>query len=161
MTDANTANAYLRTKVLSASPEELRLMLLDGAIRFATQAKEGLESKDFERSFEGFTRARDIITELIRAVRPEPDPVLAERVRALYAFMFKELIEASFEKDPARVEAVLELLAYERETWVLLMEKVAAERGAVRTPAGPSAPAPSGGTNAGMGSGLGSLSLSA
>ena len=31
----DTSNAYLRTKVMTASPEELRLMLLDGAIRFA------------------------------------------------------------------------------------------------------------------------------
>ena len=36
-------NEYLRTRVLTASPEELRLMLLDGALKYAMQAREGLE----------------------------------------------------------------------------------------------------------------------
>ena len=42
----NESNAYLRTKVMTASPAELRLMLLDGAIKFANQAREGLQAKD-------------------------------------------------------------------------------------------------------------------
>ena len=47
------AQAYLRTKVMSASPAELRLMLVDGAIRFAEQCRAGLENRDFEQAFEG------------------------------------------------------------------------------------------------------------
>ena len=35
----NGSQAYLKTKVLTASPAELRLMLIDGAIRFSEQAR--------------------------------------------------------------------------------------------------------------------------
>ena len=128
MTFNDSANAYLRTKVMSATPEELRLMLLDGALRFATQAKEGLEAKDYERSFAGFSQCRDIIMELIRTIKPSHNPELAENVKALYLFMYSELVESSFEKDISKVEQVLELLKYERETWVLLMDQLAAEK---------------------------------
>jgi flagellar secretion chaperone FliS len=123
-------NEYLKTRILTASPEELRLMLLDGALKYGAQAKEGLERKDFEAAFNGFTACRNIVTELLTTIRDTPDPKLAEQVRALYSYMFKLLVEAGFEKDAQKAQTVIELLQYERETWVLLMEKVAGERAA-------------------------------
>ncbi|MFM9994195.1 MAG: flagellar export chaperone FliS [Phycisphaerales bacterium] len=132
-----TANAYLRTKVLTASPEELRLMLLDGAIRFATQGRDGLARKDYEASYNGMSQCRNIIIELITSIRPDVDPELAQRVRSVYTFMFSELVEASFQKDPARVDEVLRLLNYERETWAMLMGKLAQGRAGDAPPAAP------------------------
>ncbi len=133
----NETNAYLRTKVMTASPAELRLMLLEGAVKFAMQAREGLEAKDYEKSYEGFTSCRNIIIELINGIRPEHDPELTGRVRALYLFIFKELFESSFEKNIPRLDKVIELLEYERETWVMLMEKLAEEEGRPSAPPGP------------------------
>ncbi len=130
------ANAYLKTKVLTASPEELRLLLLDGALRFATQGRDGLTRKDYEASYNGLSQCRAIILELITTIRPEADPELAARVRSLYTFIFSEIIEASFEKDAARLDNVIRLLQYERETWGMLHQKLAEER------AGAAAPAP-------------------
>lgn len=124
----NTAQAYLRTKVLTAGPEELRLMLLDGAIRFATQGRDGLARRDYEASFHGLSQCRAIILELLTTISPDADPDLAQRVRSVFSFMFSELIEASFNKDPARVAGVIRLLQYERETWALAMKKLAEER---------------------------------
>ncbi len=129
MADAATTNAYLRTRVMTASPEELRLLLLEGALRFANQAKQGLEAKNFEASHAGFTQCRDIVLELLTTVKPEPDPELAERVRALYTFMYSELVSASFDKDIPKLDKVIELLEYERETWVMLMDQLKRERG--------------------------------
>jgi flagellar secretion chaperone FliS len=138
---ANPANAYLRTKVLTASPEELRLMLLDGAIKFACQGREGLAAKNYELSYTGISQCRDIILELITCIKPEVDPELATRVRAVYTFMYTTLVEASMEKSAPKVEQVIKLLEYERETWALLLQKLAEERaaGTVRTEPGVSA----------------------
>lgn len=134
------ADAYLRTRVLSASPAELRLLLIEGAIRFATQAKEGLDKRDYELSFAGFSQCRDIIAELIRSVGPGAPAELAERVQAVYTFLFKEMVDASLQRDAARVAKVIELLEFERETWVQFMERLRAEQAAapqaaVATPA--------------------------
>ncbi|MFG0284064.1 MAG: flagellar export chaperone FliS [Phycisphaerales bacterium JB039] len=147
MTDATTTNAYLRTKVLTASPEELRLMLLDGAIRFAHMGREGLAKRDFEQSYNGISQCRAIVMELMTSIRREHNPELAERVHSVYVFLFNELVNVSMEKDVARMDKVIELLEFERETWALLMEKLRRERGG-----GAAAPTPEG---------IGSLSVQA
>ncbi len=128
MTDSNTANAYLRTKVLTASREELRLLLLDGAIKFAQQAREGLASNNHEQAFDGFGQCRDIVMELMNTIRTELAPELGEQVRSLYAFLYGELVAASFDRDIPRLDKAIELIEYERETWVQAMAKLAAER---------------------------------
>ena len=124
--ESNPANAYLRTKVLTASPEELRLLLLDGAIKFARQASEGLASKNYEASYNGITQCRNIVLELLTTIRPEFDPEMCERVKAVYAFMYTELVSAGMERNVTKLDAVVKLLEYERETWVMLMDKLAA-----------------------------------
>jgi flagellar protein FliS len=119
MTPNETTTAYLRSKVMSASPEELRLMLLDGALRFARQAEDGLENRNFEHTYAGFTQCRAIVLELANSIRTE---------QSLYHFMYSELVAASHEKDVERLRQVIDLLEYERETWVLAMDRAAQER---------------------------------
>ncbi len=126
---SETANAYLRTKVMTASPAELRLLLFDGAIKFALQGREGLAQRDFEKSYEGLSQAKSILMELITSLRPEVDPELCSRLSGLYTYMYRQLMEASLERKPEMVDEVVELLEYERETWSLLIEKLAKEKG--------------------------------
>jgi len=128
MNETNTANAYLKTKVMTASPEELRLMLLDGAIKFANQARCGLEQGDHEMIYMGFTQCRDIVLELLNTIKTEPAPEIAKAVRELYTYMYGELVKASTEKDIEMLDGIIGLLEYERETWVLTMEQAAKER---------------------------------
>ncbi len=135
---AQNINAYLRTKVMTASPEELRMLLLDGSIRFANMAKDGMENKDYEKIYEGFTNCRNIVLELTNTINPEPDPELAQNVRGIYVFIYSELVKASFEKDIERLNKAIELLEYERETWAKLMEKLAEDRKAGFVPEAPS-----------------------
>ncbi len=127
-THTSQANAYLKTRVMTASPEELRLMLLDGAARFLRQGIDGLASKDYERSFNGISQCRAIVMELLTSVRPEQAPELVERVQSLYSFMYAELVEASFSREIPRLEKVLGLLVFERETWTMAIDKARAER---------------------------------
>jgi len=134
MTPTPSANTYLRTKVLTASPEELRLLLLDGAVKFARQGREGLATKNYELSFSGITQCRAIIVELMTGVRPEAAPELVDRVRSLYAYIFAQLTEAGLAKDPEIMDRVIELLEYERETWSMLMQQLADERAQGRDP---------------------------
>lgn len=132
---SSTANAYLKTKVLTASPEELRMLLLDGALRFANMAKFGMENKDFEKVYEGFKQSRAIILELTDTIDPSHDPALARQVRDLYVFIYGELAKASLNKDMAKLEKAIEMIEYERETWAQLLEQLAADRKAGLVPA--------------------------
>jgi len=132
---SSTANAYLKTKVMTASPEELRMLLLDGALRFANMAKYGMENKDHEKIYEGFKQSRAIILELTDTIDPIHDPVLARQVRDLYVFIYGELAKASLNKDIVQLEKAIGMIEYERETWMQLLEQLAADRKAGRVPA--------------------------
>lgn len=149
MSTQDKASAYLRSKVFSASPEELRLMLLDGAIRFARQGGEGLATKNFELAFNGLSSCKNILLELVTSMKVEIAPELCAKMRALYMFMYSRLIDANLEKSPAIVDEVIKLLEYERETWVLVMQRLVEERAAgishetaTPIPDAPAAPAP-------------------
>ncbi|MBC7834272.1 MAG: flagellar export chaperone FliS, partial [Phycisphaerales bacterium] len=137
--DTANVNTYLRTKVLTSTPEELRLLLLDGAMKFARQGRAAMEAKDIQGTFSGFSQCRNIVMELINSVRPEIDPDLAKRVTSLYTFIYSRILTASMEKNFGAADEAIKLLEYERETWVMLMDKLAIERAAamaVRTSVG-------------------------
>lgn len=129
MTPKTNANAYLRTRVLTASPEELRLMLLEGAVKFLRQGREAMAQSKHEAAFTGLTQGRDIVFELMTTIREDVDPELAANAKALYAFIYRTIVEGGHEKDPVRIDKAIELLEFERETWVMLMQRLAEERG--------------------------------
>lgn len=133
----DTTNAYLRNKVLSASPAELRLMLIDGAIRFSRVGREGLASRNYEQSYTGLLNAKNILMELVTSLRDEIDPDLCAKLRGLYMYMYRRLVDANLEKNPAVVDEIINLLEFERETWVMLMERLVKEGAATPAPARP------------------------
>lgn len=121
-------NPYLRTKVLTASPEELRLMLIEGSIRFMREGREAMDSKNYEAQYEALSNAKNILLELMGSMRHEIAPELCGNLERLYTYLYRTLVEAGFERDPAKVDEVVQLMEYERETWLLLMEKLVSER---------------------------------
>ena len=112
---------------MTASPAELRQLLLDGALRFAEQAREGLETKNFEQAYEGSRQCRAILAELTSGLRPDIDRELCDRLSGLYTFLYTSLVDAMSDRDPEGLRKVVELLAYERETWSLMLQKLADE----------------------------------
>jgi flagellar secretion chaperone FliS len=48
--------------------------------------------------------------------------------------MYRDLVEASMERSIEKLDGVIQLLEYERETWQLLMQKLVEERAAGREP---------------------------
>jgi flagellar protein FliS len=136
------AGEYLRSRVMSASPQELRLMLLEGAIKYARQGRAAMERKDFEGVFNGLTASRNIVMELLTTIRPEPNPDLADKVRSLYTYMYTLLVEGGHEKDLKKLDTVIDLLEFERETWSQLMQKLAAEQGVAPKAEAPAERAP-------------------
>ena len=133
-------NPYLKTKVMTADPAQLRLMLFDGALKFAEQGRLGLVARDYEAAFNGISRCQQILTELISSLNPQHAPELCQKLAGLYTFMVTRLMAASHQRDPAIVEEVIKLLEYERTTWTMLLEKLARETAApTDTPTPPAA----------------------
>jgi flagellar protein FliS len=125
------ANNYLRTKIFTATPEQLQLMLYDGAIRFAEQGRAALEKKDFEGTYNALSRAQKIIAELQCGLRHDLAPELCGKLASLYNFVFRKLIDGNIQHDLKAVEEALQILRYQRETWVLLLDKLGREKAGV------------------------------
>jgi flagellar secretion chaperone FliS len=125
---AAPTHEYLKTKVMTASPELLTLMLWDGAIRFAEQGKIAIIEKDIEGSYKTLLRSQRIITELTANLKHDVDPDLCGKLAALYNFIYRRLVDANVTKNPQLVDDALEIMRHQRETWVMLMEKLTRER---------------------------------
>lgn len=134
MPQRQSADAYLRTQVMTAPPERLQLMLYDGAIRFGEQAKQAIADGDIEAVHNNLLRAQRIVTELISALRPEVDPSLCEKLSALYGFIYRRLVHANLHKDPKGIDDALRILCIQRETWVEVIAKATRERAEGQSP---------------------------
>ncbi len=141
---SDVSNEYLRTRVLSAPPEELRLLLLEGAVRFARRGREGLAEKIYEKSFDNIGQCKAIVMALIDALRPEVDPDLCKRLAGLYTYIWRRLTDANVEHTLGPMDESIRLLEYELETWSMLVERLKQERRAQApgAPAGAAAPTP-------------------
>lgn len=132
-------NPYLRTKVLTASREELRLLLFDGALRFARLAREGLEQGDHEKSYENMVKAQKIVLELSASLNHQLMPDVCEKLSALYTYIYRVLVDAAMQRKPELIDEAVKLLQYERDTWVMLMKNLGQDDDADETPAPPAA----------------------
>ena len=124
--DMTTAldNPYLRDAVMTATPEQLQLMLYDGAIRFCHQARDAILDKDYETSYEKLTRAQNIILEMQGGLRFDVNRPLCERVSAIYGFLYRKLVDANVHRSTEEIDDALKVLRVERETWQILVDKV-------------------------------------
>ncbi|MFN2257850.1 MAG: flagellar export chaperone FliS [Desulfuromonadaceae bacterium] len=113
---------YQQNQILSATPEQILIMLYDGAIRFTRQAIAGVEEEDRLKKLEGTRRAMAIITEFANTLDHEVGGEIAENLDALYAFMTRELTQANLNSDIERYRIVEDLLVGLRSTWVEAIE---------------------------------------
>jgi flagellar protein FliS len=113
---------YQQNQILSASPEQILIMLYDGAIRFTRQAIAGVEEGDRLKKLEGTRRSMAIVTEFANTLDHEIGGEIAENLDALYAFMTRELTVANINNDVSRYKVVENLLVDLRSTWVEAIE---------------------------------------
>jgi flagellar protein FliS len=128
---AQNAQSYLHTKIFTATPEQLQLMLYDGAIRFAEQAKAALEKKDFESSYNLISRTQKIITELNSGLKHNVAPELCGKLASLYNFVYRKLLEANVGHQLEPMNEALSILRYQRETWAMLLNQLGKQKAAV------------------------------
>ena len=128
-------NSYLRTRVHTASKDQLLLMLIDGAIRFAEKGREAIEVKNFETSCEMLCKAKKIVIELITVIdREAMDPQIYNNLVGLYNFIFQNLSEGNLLRKSAPIDDALPILRHLRETWAMAIEEVPAAQKRMLSP---------------------------
>lgn len=113
----NGIGVYQETAVSTQNQGRLIVMLYDGAIRFLTQAVADLEQQDYEAKGRNIQKASDIIFELNTVLDIENGGQIAQNLRMLYHFMLRQLNEANLEKDPRKIQEVIDLLKELNQSW--------------------------------------------
>jgi flagellar protein FliS len=125
-------NAYLKnyqnTQVQTASPEQILIMLYDGAIRFLEQASEAMGSGDYAVKIKNIDKTLAIIAELNATLDHEIGGEVAANLASLYDFMMREIPRANARNDATVLAPVISILRELREAWVEAAEIVRKER---------------------------------
>ena len=135
----NPYQQYRATKVGTASPVDLVVMLYQGVVRFTRAGIEATERGDVQASHKAFVRAQDIIAELIATLDHDRGGEVAKQLLALYDYAFRRLIEANCKKDVAPAREVIQIV---RDLGMAWQELAARQRQATPNAAGPGAPVP-------------------
>lgn len=114
MTDAR--QIYLETQVWTATPQKLRLMLIEGGLRQAQMALEHASQGRHAESEAAFTRCREIVSALTEAIRDDGSPLM-RGVLAIYTYLSQSLIEMQIQSDISGLAGVVQVLQEERQTW--------------------------------------------
>ncbi|ANU20991.1 flagellar export chaperone FliS [Planococcus plakortidis] len=115
MATINPYQAYQQNSVMTASPEELILMLYNGCLKFIKLAKKAMQDKQFEEKNKNLLKAQAIIQELRSTLNP--DIALSKELERLYEYQYSQLVEANMKNDEAILDAVLADVAELRNTW--------------------------------------------
>lgn len=119
------AHAYRQNSVQTASPGQLVLMLLDGALRFMSRALQGFAESDLTQRNElvhnNLVKTQAILDELQNSLNHEVAGDFSRRMSDLYDFMRTQLRQANLRKEPAPVEIVVGLLGEIRGAWAEML----------------------------------------
>lgn len=109
------SNHYQNNQVMTASPEQILIMLYDGAIRFVRQAKQAMVNGRQADKATSISKAVAIITEFSNTLDYEVGGEIALDLSQLYAFMIRELSAVNAQSNADRLEPVEKILLDLRE----------------------------------------------
>lgn len=112
-------NAYNNSKILTASPAELTLMLYDGAIKFTNIAILAIEKNDMEKAHNNIRKTERIIIEFQSSLDHKYE--VANDFEKVYLYLISRLREANIRKDADILQEVLKHLRTMRDTWKEVM----------------------------------------
>lgn len=112
---------YANNKVLTASPEELTLMLYEGAIKFCNLAKIDMEKGEYGDAIHHVQRARNIIVEL-QSTLDFKYPV-AKDFDIIYTYIFQLMVQCNTKRDMEALDEVLVQLRELRDMWKQMMKQ--------------------------------------
>jgi flagellar protein FliS len=119
----NAYAQYNTSKIMTASPADLTLMLYDGAIKFCSIAIMAVEQKDIPRAHNHIIKVENIVNYLRMTLDMKYG--VAKDFERIYNYLSQRLTEANLRKDKEILEEVREHLRDVRDAWkdVMRMDK--------------------------------------
>jgi flagellar secretion chaperone FliS len=123
-------NPYFEQTILNADPLDLIRMLYQRAISCVRDAREHLGHKRIAERSAAILRAYLAIAELLAALRPEIAPELSGRLRNLYFYMQRRLLDANMQQVDHPLAEVLGLLITLDGAWAGVAAQLARNKDA-------------------------------
>ena len=112
----NAYGVYKNNSVNFASNEQMLLMLLDGAVKFAKRAKLAIQENTLQLAHDSIIRTQDIFTEL-KVTLDTSAGEWAKQMFNVYSFINDRLLQANIKKDEAIMDEVIPLIEEVRNIW--------------------------------------------
>ncbi|MCC6152423.1 MAG: flagellar export chaperone FliS [Candidatus Hydrogenedentes bacterium] len=125
MSAAAQYNAYKRVDVETSSQGKLIVMLFNGAIQRAEEAKRQLAKGRTEGVHNNLLRAQDIVAELRNSL--DMKVAIAKQLDRIYEYFQHLLIKANIRKDSSPLDEVITHLTTMRNTWQEAFAKAATQ----------------------------------
>ncbi|EGA89002.1 flagellar protein FliS [Planococcus donghaensis MPA1U2] len=122
MVTINPYQTYQQNSVMTASPQELTLMLYNGCLKFMKLAKRAMADKKIEEKNTNIIKAQNIIQELRSTLKADIE--MSAGLEQMYEYMYSRLVEANMKNDVSALEEVEELMTDIRNTWKQAMALV-------------------------------------
>jgi flagellar protein FliS len=120
----NPINAYKETRIRTAGPGQIIIMLYAEAVKQCDNALAYL-GQDYKKKPDliekinaAMGRVQDVITELMASLDFESGGEIAKNLFSLYIFFNREIMEANIAKDAKRIKSVRDMLDDLRGAWV-------------------------------------------
>jgi flagellar protein FliS len=123
MSNLAPPRAYRESAVLSAQPEQLIVMLYDGARRFLGQAAIAMGEGQVELAHRKLRRTEDILLHLREVLDMEQGGEIATRLQSIYMFCQSYLLKARLDRDPAKIDRVSAMLGELRDAWATIEQQ--------------------------------------
>ena len=119
---ARQMNQYQNNKIQTARPEELTLMLYDGAIKFCNIAIMGLEQNDEQKFTTHLLKVENIVDYLNNTL--DMKYPVAKDFENVYNYLMQRLVEADLKREFAldNMNEVNKHLHTMRDTWAEVMK---------------------------------------
>lgn len=101
----------------SASPHQMILMMLDGALERIAVAKGAIERGDFREKGTAVSKGIALVDGLRASLNYEQGGEIAANLRALYDYIELKLVEANAESSVAKLEEAQTLLQELKSGW--------------------------------------------
>jgi len=126
--ESSARESYLTTEVMTATPQKLRLMLIETAIRSIERARQKWQAEEDDEACELLIHAQQVISELLASLNREAAPDLVKKAASIYLFIFRSLMEANYHRSEEKLDDALRVLEVERETWRQVCEQLGSKK---------------------------------
>lgn len=121
MVNSQMANVYKTQQILTSSPQQLTLLLYNGALRFLNESILAMEQGDKQKSHNANLRVQAIVSEFVLTL--DMNYEISITWAQLYDYVEYCLIQGNLKQDVSLLHQAKEVLQELRDAWVGAMKQ--------------------------------------